>query len=145
MDRQKLYRSVIVLLHVCCFFIIDEVFFLLLFHEWSIWYGGRNVVGPYWKHLILIPFFLFVCSLPVFLYVAAYRISVPDYASIGYVVGFPVVSALILWLCGKKFPQEGKPPSWLAYVSLLVSYIGWFFLFMFSMVIILVQKFHHNL
>ena len=145
MDRQKLYRSVIVLLHACCFFTINAAFFFQLFIEWCTWYDARKSAGAYWKHVVLIPFFLFLCSLPVFLYVAGNRISVPDYVTIGYVVGFPITSLLILYLCGKIFPQEGSPPSWQAYVILLVSYPGWFFLFIFSMLIIHIEKFDHNL
>ena len=147
LDRQNLFPAIILFLPVCCFFIISDAFFLLLCIELVTWPLAKRFAGPYWKHVVFIPFFLFLfCCLPAYICLEAYDIKDPSlYAFFGFLAGLLIAGILILYLCGKKHPREGKPPSWPAYLLLVLPYPAWLLLFIFSSLTIHINLFDRTL
>ncbi len=124
MDRQKWLPATILMVHIGCFFLIRWAVLFMGVFELILWPIARKFAGPYWKHVILIPLFLFVsCCIPGIFLMEACHVDVS-----GLIILFPIASLIILCFCGAKFPQEGSVPSWQAYFLLALSYLGWSFI-----------------
>ena len=140
LDRQNLFPAIIAFLHVCCFFIVNIVLLLALCLELITWPFARKFAGPYWKHVIFIPFILFACGLPVIICGEAFHIDVSGLGSIC----FPIAALAILYFCGEKFPREGKLPSWEHYFLIVLPYPAWLFLLTCAWMVIHGEIFHRN-
>ncbi len=143
MDRQNVFPLIIFFLHICCLFLTSGTFFLVVCLELITWPLAKKFAGPYWKHIIFIPFFLFVCCLPVIILAEAYNIKLPlfDLA----IFFFPLVSVIILCFCGTKFPRGNRVPEGPAYLLLAIASPAWLILLFLAGITIHVEIFHRGL
>ncbi len=140
MDKKNLFPAIIFFLHICCFFIINIVLFFVLCLELITWPLAKKFAGPYWKHVIFIPFVLFACSLPLIICGEAYH---TDLSGLGTIC-FPIISLAILYFCGENLPREGKLPSWQAYLLITLAYPAWLFLLVVAWMVIHAEIFHRG-
>ncbi len=143
MDRRNVFPSIIVFLHLCGFFLITDAFVFVICLELLTWPLAQIFAGPYWKHIIFIPFLLFLCCLPVIILVEAFRITLPVYNLV--TLFFPLAALAILCLCATKYPQEGSAPKWTAYLLLFIASLAWLFLLSLAGIEIHLEIFHRGL
>ena len=140
-EKHALFPWIIFLLHIFCFFIVEEIFFFVLCLELITWPFASKFAGPYWKHVIFIPLFLFVCCLPLIICGEAYLVDVSGII----ILCFPIASLATLYFCGDRYPQEGKLPEWPAYVLLALPYPAWLLLLFLAGLEIHTEIFHRCL